>query len=63
MPVYSYKCSNPTCPNHYQFDIEASINDIALTNCPKCGCEVNRVYKSAMVSLNFEGSYNSTRNT
>ena len=61
MPVYRYKCVNPMCPNHFEFEITASMNDNPLQNCPRCACEVNRVFRGTKVNLNFEGSYNSTR--
>ena len=61
MPVYSYKCVNPMCPNHFEFTVERIMNDNTLQNCPRCDCDVIRVFKGTSVNLNFEGSYNSSR--
>jgi len=54
--TFNYKCINKECPNHSEFEVEAQ-----QTHCQKCGCKVNRAYKSIGVSLSFPGSFNSTR--
>ena len=60
--LYQYKCTNMECENSQEFNFEASINDKVLDLCPICNNKVNRVYKSINVSLNFNGSYNNSRN-
>ena len=60
MPIFTFRCTSETC--EHQFDELRGFNDTTEVKCPKCGnTEVERVYKSIKVDLNFKGSYNSTR--
>jgi len=49
MPTYEYRCHKCGI-----FEIEQSMNEEPLTNCPECGAEVKRVISSA--GLVFKGS-------
>ena len=53
--TYTYNCLK--CG---EFDIEMSMKDKPLSHCPKCGSEVQRIFKTN-VNLVFNGSYNSSR--
>lgn len=50
MPVYEYRCR--TC--EHQFEIQQSINDDNLTDCPECGGDLRKVF--APVGIAFKGS-------
>lgn len=50
MPIYEYKC--PKCG---RFELEQSIKDNRLTNCPTCGAQVQRLI-SKNVGIVFKGS-------
>lgn len=50
MPTYSYKCKQ--C--EHAFDVQQSINDDALTVCPKCQGELRKVF--GQVGVTFKGS-------
>lgn len=64
LPSYTYRCENGTCPNHFEFTVEASIKDDGLSNCPRCGCKVNRVFKSSpMVKWNCSGNCGTTKHS
>jgi putative FmdB family regulatory protein len=39
MPTYEYKCQN--C--QHQFEIEQSMSDVPLTECPECSGKIERV--------------------
>jgi putative FmdB family regulatory protein len=50
MPVYEYRCR--TC--EHQFEIQQSITDDNLTECPECGGDLRKVF--APVGIAFKGS-------
>ncbi|WP_422480543.1 FmdB family zinc ribbon protein [Pleomorphochaeta sp. DL1XJH-081] len=50
MPIYEYICDS--C-NH-QFEIQQSMNDNALTECPQCSGKIRRVF--GLNSVIFKGS-------
>ena len=50
MPVYEYRCR--TC--EHQFEIQQSITDDNLTDCPECGGDLRKVF--APVGIAFKGS-------
>lgn len=50
MPIYEYKCSD--CG---RFELEQSIKDKPLTNCPSCGGKAQRLI-SKNVNIIFKGS-------
>jgi putative FmdB family regulatory protein len=50
MPVYSYICK--AC--EHSFDIKQTLSDAALTECPKCGGEIRKVF--GKVGVTFKGS-------
>lgn len=50
MPTYSYKCKN--CG--HAFDAQQSINDKALTECPECKGELQKLF--GVGSITFKGS-------
>lgn len=50
MPVYDYKC-----PNCGRFELQQSIKDEPLTNCPICHSQVQRLI-SKNVGIIFKGS-------
>ena len=53
MPTYSYKCKN--CG--HTFDVQQSINDAALTECPDCKGELNKVFGVGSVTFKGTGFY------
>lgn len=53
---YTFKC--PKCG---EFNLDLSLQDKQPTHCKICNSKIKRIFK-ANVNLNFEGSYNSTRN-
>jgi len=61
MAWYSYVCSNKDCKNSIGFEIERNIND-KTEECPLCNSKVNRIYQMPNVNLNFNGSFNNSRN-
>jgi len=61
--TFTYKCKNESCDMYGEFDIDLALKNVPLRECPCCGQDVTRVYKSIGVSLSFDGSYNSTRKT
>jgi putative FmdB family regulatory protein len=50
MPTYSYKCT--AC--EHEFDVQQSIQDDALTSCPKCNGKLQKVF--GQVGVTFKGS-------
>jgi len=50
MPTYSYKCKN--CG--HAFDVQQAISDSALTKCPKCSGDLQKVF--GLGSVTFKGS-------
>lgn len=50
MPTYSYKCTS--CG--HAFDVQQSIADDAVTVCPVCKGEVQKVF--GQVGITFKGS-------
>lgn len=53
---YTFKC--PKCG---EFNLDLSLHDEQPTHCKICNSKIKRIFK-ANVNLNFNGSYNSTRN-
>ena len=53
MPTYSYKCKN--CG--HTFDVQQSINDKALTECPDCKGELTKVFGVGSVTFKGSGFY------
>ena len=53
MPTYSYKCKN--CG--HTFDIQQSISDQALTECPECKGELTKVFGVGSVTFKGSGFY------
>jgi putative FmdB family regulatory protein len=53
MPNYSYACKK--CG--HEFDIQQSINDSALTECPKCQGELRKVFGNVGVTFKGSGFY------
>ena len=49
MPIYEY-----SCPNCGRFELEQSMKDSPLTNCPHCGGQVQRLI-SKNVGIIFKG--------
>lgn len=52
MPTYEYRCHKCGI-----FEIEQSINEKPLTNCPDCGAEVKRIISSAGIVFKGSGFY------
>jgi putative FmdB family regulatory protein len=52
MPTYEYRCHKCGI-----FEIDQSINDKPLTNCPDCGAEIKRVISSAGIVFKGSGFY------
>lgn len=50
MPLYEYRCR--TCA--HQFEVQQSITEDALTECPECRGELRKVF--APVGIAFKGS-------
>jgi predicted nucleic acid-binding Zn ribbon protein len=59
--TYTYKCPNHFCPIE-SFDVERSIKDTHDEFCSKCGSKAERRFVPTNINLNFQGSYNNTRN-
>ncbi|WP_018024282.1 FmdB family zinc ribbon protein [Corynebacterium ulceribovis] len=53
MPIYAYRCKD--C--NYAFDIRQSFDDDSLTECPKCGGNLRKVFGSIGVTFNGSGFY------
>ena len=52
MPTYTYTCSK--CGT---FDHKQSMDDDALTHCPKCNKEVKKIFVAAGIKFNGPGFY------
>lgn len=50
MPTYGYRCKS--CGN--TFEIVQSINEEPIRECPKCSCEVSKIFYP--VGIAFKGS-------
>jgi len=53
MPTYSYKCAS--CA--HEFDIQQSITEAAMTQCPECGGELQKVFGKVGISFKGTGFY------
>ncbi len=53
MPTYEYACAS--CG--HQFEAVQSFSDAALTECPKCGKEIRKVYSNVGVVFKGSGFY------
>ena len=53
MPTYSYRCT--ACGN--AFDIQQSMSDASLTECPVCGGALRKVFSPIGVTFNGSGFY------
>ena len=53
MPTYGYRCSN--CG--HQFEVHQSFTDTRLTECPKCGGKLNKLFYPAGVIFKGSGFY------
>ncbi len=53
MPTYSYRCT--ACGN--AFDIQQSMSDASLTECPACGGALRKVFSPIGVTFNGSGFY------
>jgi putative FmdB family regulatory protein len=53
VPTYSYRCTE--CGN--AFDIQQSMSDASLTECPACGGVLRKVFSPIGVTFNGSGFY------
>jgi putative FmdB family regulatory protein len=53
VPTYSYRCT--ACGN--AFDIQQSMSDASLTECPACGGALRKVFSPIGVTFNGSGFY------
>ncbi|MBU3995519.1 MAG: FmdB family transcriptional regulator [Actinobacteria bacterium] len=53
MPTYAYRCSD--CD--HAFDIYQAFTDDTLTDCPKCGGKLRKVFGKLGVTFNGSGFY------
>jgi putative FmdB family regulatory protein len=53
VPTYSYRCT--ACGN--AFDIQQSMSDASLTDCPACGGPLRKVFSPIGVTFNGSGFY------
>lgn len=53
MPTYSYACKK--CGN--AFDVQQSMSDEALKECPKCNGELKKVFGNVGVTFKGSGFY------
>lgn len=59
MPAYDYRCRD--CG--HEFEIHQSFSDDALTECPKCGGNLRKVFGNVGISFKGSGFYkNDSRN-
>lgn len=49
MPIYEYRCANG-----HGFEVFRSMSEDAVSECPECGAEVERVFNP--VAVHFKGS-------
>ncbi len=60
MPTYSYRCTE--CGT--AFDIQQAFTDDSLTECPKCGGNLRKLFSAVGVSFTGSGFYrNDSRST
>lgn len=57
MPLYEYKCTNPDC--EYELEIQQSLNDKPLTECPECKEKFERLISKTSFVLKGNGWFNS----
>ena len=55
MPTYQYACTNPD--GKHQFEVVQSFTDAPVSECPKCGSPVRKVYGSVGVVFKGSGFY------
>lgn len=53
MPTYEYRCR--TCD--HRFDIQQSISDDALTECPECAGDLRKVFHPVGIAFKGQGFY------
>lgn len=53
MPTYEYQCKNKLCENHEPFEVQQSIKDEPLKDCPICATRVQRLI--SQTSFTFKG--------
>ncbi|MSZ43365.1 MAG: FmdB family transcriptional regulator [Actinobacteria bacterium] len=53
MPTYSYACKK--CG--HEFDVQQSITDSALTECPECSGDLRKVFGNVGVTFKGPGFY------
>lgn len=45
MPIYEYQAEKNGCDHcRMAFEVMQSLNDAELTECPRCGCAVGRIF-------------------
>jgi putative FmdB family regulatory protein len=59
VPTYSYRCT--ACGN--AFDIQQSMSDASLTECPACGGPLRKVFSPIGVTFNGSGFYRTDSRT
>ena len=53
MPVYEYRCRD--CG--HEFEIQQSMSDDALTECPSCGGDLRKVFSPVGIAFKGSGYY------
>lgn len=53
MPTYSYRCAD--C--QHAFDVQQSMSDASLTECPSCGGKLRKIFGAVGVTFNGSGFY------
>ena len=53
MPTYSYRCAD--C--QHAFDVQQSMSDATLTECPACGGTLRKVFGAVGVAFHGSGFY------
>jgi putative FmdB family regulatory protein len=53
MPTYAYACRE--C--HHRFEVVQSMNDVALSVCPRCEGSLRRVFEAVGVTFRGSGFY------
>lgn len=53
MPTYEYRCRN--C--HHRFDIQQSITDEPLSECPECAGDLRKVFHPVGIAFKGSGFY------
>lgn len=59
MPTYSYACKS--C--EHTFEVQQSIHDAALTECPNCKGELRKVFGQVGVTFKGSGFYKTDNST